>query len=125
MTRELWGQPGRQGERWHQPGLELELGLGERLEQKPAGQKQQFQETPGLWEVGVIPGSGDTLPPWEQAAEWETLVGEMPEEDGMGEVGEGLGLLQRQGEGLGLLQRQGEEPEVQLPQRQEQFSWER
>lgn len=101
------------------------------------GWKQEFQETPGLWEVGVILGSGDTLPRWEQAAKWETLMGEMPEGDGMGEVGEGLGLFQRQGKGLGLLQRQGEElgllhrqgagPGVQLPQRQqqEQFSWER
>lgn len=139
VTRELWGQLGRWVERWHRPGpgTGLELELGERLEQKPVAWKQEFQETLGLWEVGVILGSGDTLPWWEQAANWETLVGEMPEGDGMGEVGEGMGLFQRQGKGLGLLQRQGEElgllhkrgagPGVQLPQRQqwEQLSWER
>lgn len=60
VTRGPWGQPGEQVERGHQPGLgsgEEQRGtgvleLGERLKQKPGGQRLGCQETPGLPGLG-------------------------------------------------------------------------
>lgn len=102
------GQPGRQVERWHRPGLgtgeeqagagkSWGLGLEERLKQKRAERRQGCQETlvlPGqpllmsqqdreglLREEGASPGSGDKLPQEAQqkkAGEWGLLPGEMP-----------------------------------------------